>query len=69
MLIKKHVFLLLSPHHPEAQTLGSVGFCVPYRSRIPDELLPAFRTLIALMLGFLQPLGSNKQLCGSRQKK
>lgn len=51
MLIKKHVFLLLSPHHPEAQTLGSVSFSVPYRSRISDELLPGFRTVTTLMLG------------------
>lgn len=50
MLIKQHMFLLLSPHHPESQTQGFVGFSLLYRSRISDELLPGVRTVTTLML-------------------
>lgn len=51
MLIKKRMFLLLSPCHPEAQTRGFFGFSVWYRPRISDDLLPGFRTVITLMPG------------------
>lgn len=71
MLIKKRMFLLLSPCHPEAQTWGFVGFSAWYRPRISDELLPGFRTVITLMPGVpsghprtfsLLPFGPKMQL-------